>query len=60
MDLSVRLSAAEYCSLAERWRALAAEATTVRTREQLLNKAREYEALASGTGVVARPVGGGS
>lgn len=54
MDVSERPSASEYRSLAERWRQLAAEATTPRMRKQLLDKAREYEALASGTGTAAQ------
>ena len=56
MDLSGRISAAEYRSQAARWRALASDATTPRTREQLLEKARECEALAGGTGIIARPI----
>lgn len=53
-DLSTQ-SSEEYRELALRWHRLAAEATTSRMRKQLLDKAREYEALASGTGTVAQP-----
>jgi hypothetical protein len=43
-------------SLAAQWRRFAANATTARTRARLIDKARACEALANGTGLVARPV----
>jgi hypothetical protein len=46
MDLFGRLSAAEYRSLAARWRRLAAEATTPQTRNHLLGLVRQCEFLA--------------
>ena len=48
MDLSGRGSAAGYRSLADRWRRLAEDATTPRTRNHLLGLARQCEFLALG------------
>jgi hypothetical protein len=49
-----------YLGLAAQWRRLAANATTVRMRAHLIDKARACEALATGTGLVARPINGTS
>jgi hypothetical protein len=43
-----RLSARQHLSQAVRWRQLAAEATTARTRIHLLTLARDCELLATG------------
>ena len=48
MDLGERLSTTEYQRLAERWRRLAADATTPQTRNHLLTLARQREFLALG------------
>jgi hypothetical protein len=48
MDLSGRISSREYRRLATRWRQLAAEATTPKTRNHLLTLARQCEFLAGG------------
>jgi hypothetical protein len=48
MDLFGRLSAAEYRSLAARWRRLAIDATTPQTRDHLLGLVRQCEFLAGG------------
>jgi len=50
MDLGERLSTTAYQRLAERWRRLAADATTPQTRNHLLTLARQCEFLALGVG----------
>jgi hypothetical protein len=50
MDGAVRVSTVEYQRLAERWRRLAADATTPRARNHLLTLARQCEFLALGLG----------
>jgi hypothetical protein len=55
MDLGERVSAEHYRRRAERLRALAADATTVRAKEHLLAQARDSAARATGHGIVARP-----
>jgi hypothetical protein len=59
MDGVGRVTSGEYRNLAARWRGLASDATTPRLRQHLLDKARECEALASGAGVLARPIESG-
>lgn len=48
MDRSEPLSKGEYQRLAERWRQLAADATTQQIRNRLLTLARQCEFLALG------------
>jgi hypothetical protein len=48
----VRVSVSEYRSMAARWRRLAADATTPRTRKHLLALARQCEFLAGNVGDV--------
>jgi len=48
MDGSSRISAREYRRLAERWRRLAADATTDRARTHLLALAQQCDYLAGG------------
>jgi hypothetical protein len=48
MDGATRMSKTEYQRLAERWRRLAADATTLQTRNHLLTLARQCEFLALG------------
>jgi hypothetical protein len=48
MDGAARISKSEYQRLAERWRRLAADATTPRARDHLLTLARQCEFLALG------------
>jgi hypothetical protein len=48
MDGATRMSKTEYQRLAERWRRLAADATTPQTRNHLLTLARQCEFLALG------------
>jgi hypothetical protein len=50
MDGAAPLSTTEYQRLAERWRRLAADATTPHTRNHLLALARQCEFLALGLG----------
>jgi hypothetical protein len=50
MEGGERPSKAKYRGLAERWRRLAADATTPHTRNHLLKLARQCEFLALGTG----------
>jgi hypothetical protein len=50
MDGAVGLSTTEYQRLAERWRRLAADATTPQMRNHLLTLARQCEFLALGLG----------
>ena len=57
MDFSGRLSAIEYRNLAARWRALAADATTPKTRNHLLSLARQCEFLAGGDAGLERTDG---
>jgi hypothetical protein len=52
MDGATRMSKTEYDRLAERWRRLAADATTAQTRNHLLTLARQCEFLASNGGDV--------
>jgi len=52
MDGATRMSKTEYHRLAERWRRLAADATTAQTRNHLLTLARQCEFLASNVGDV--------
>jgi hypothetical protein len=51
MDGAGRVSKTEYQRLAERWRRLAADATTPRARNHLLTLARQCEFLALGVEV---------
>jgi hypothetical protein len=48
VDLSTQVSKGEYRRLAARWRRLAVEATTPKTRNHLLTLARQCEFLAGG------------
>ena len=50
MEGAVGLSTTEYQCLAERWRRLAADATTAQMRNHLLTLARQCEFLALGVG----------
>jgi hypothetical protein len=50
MDGAVRILKTEYQRLAERWRRLAADATTPQTRNHLLTLARQCEFLAGNVG----------
>ena len=50
MELGERLSEKQYRSLAERWRQLAAEATTPHAKNHLLKLARQCEFLGGGVG----------
>ena len=54
MELPGRASAAAYRQLGERWRRLAAEATTAGARNHLLSLARQCEFLAR-PGVASAP-----
>ena len=49
MDPSLRVTRDQHRSRAAHYRRLAAEATTTRARELLLDLARQYEALADGS-----------
>jgi hypothetical protein len=57
MDLSDRPSRTECARQAERWRQLADTATTPRLRQQLIDKALEYEALAGSFDLMGPPKG---
>jgi hypothetical protein len=59
MDGAVRTSKTEYERLAERWRRLAADATTPQTRNHLLTLARQCEFLAGNAGDLTAAIAAG-
>jgi hypothetical protein len=56
MDIPGRLSVTEYRSLATRWRRLAADATTPKTKTHLLTLARQCDFLAGSLDTVTAEI----